>query len=229
MKKNKKLVINLRKQGYSYNQISNKLDIAKSTLSYWLKDIKISKEAQSKINSRVYKKSILALIKRNKQQTALAKDRADKIRLSARKEVNSLIHNKLFLTGISLYWAEGYKKGAYGSKWKSVDFANSDPKMILLMMRFFREICKISDKKINIQILAHVNIDLDKSLRFWSKLTRIPKDQFIRTNYSVNLNSKGIRNKNTLPYGTIHVRINDVKEFFRIIGWVEGLQDYFKV
>ena len=57
MRKDKNLAIKLRKQGYSYNQINDKLGISKSTLSYWLRDIKISSQAQNKINSRVYNKS----------------------------------------------------------------------------------------------------------------------------------------------------------------------------
>ncbi len=41
MRKDKEIAIKLRKQGLSYSQIKNKLDIPKSTLSYWLRDIKL--------------------------------------------------------------------------------------------------------------------------------------------------------------------------------------------
>jgi len=225
MRKDKKIAIKLRKQGLSYSQIKNKLDIPKSTLSYWLRDIKLSKIAKEKILKRVNNTSTKALIKRNKQQTVIAKKRADKIRRCAIKEASTLINNKLFLVGVSLYWAEGYKKGAYGSKWKSVDFANSDSKMIIIMMAFFRKICKVKSEKIKIQIIAHKNVKVSRAINFWSNITNIPKEQFIKTYCSINKNNKRKRKRNTLPNGTIHIRINDVKLFFRIIGWIEYLKN----
>ncbi|NTU66318.1 MAG: helix-turn-helix domain-containing protein [Candidatus Moranbacteria bacterium] len=226
MKKQK--AIKLRKQGNSYKQISDKLDVAKSTLSYWLGNIEISKEAQEKISKRASKISAEALLKRNKKQTALAAGRAEKIRDDSRKEFSKLKGNKLFLVGVSLYWAEGYKKGAEGSKWKSVDFANSDPEMVMIMMRFFREICEVGNERIKIQLMTHPNVEMEEALRYWSEITEIPKNQFMRTCCAISKASNGKR-PNRLTYGTVHIRINDVKLFFRIIGWIDGLKEMMKI
>lgn len=225
MRKDKLIAIKLRKQGKSYNQISKTLKIPKSTLSYWFSDLKISEKAQEKILKRAHKLSIEGLIKRNKNQTILARERASKIRKEAKKESFKLMNDSLFLTGISLYWAEGYKKGASGSKWKSIDFANSDPEMIKVIMKFFRKFLGIKDSKIKIQLIAHQNININKAAIFWSNLTNIPKEQFIKTYVGVSKSSKGKRNPNSLTHGTVHIRINDVKLFFRIIGWIDGLKE----
>ncbi len=226
MRNDKKAVIKLRKKGYSYKQISNKFKIPKSTLSYWLRNIQLSNHAKNKIKERVNKTSVEALIKRNKQQTAIAQQRANKIRNSAVKESRKLVGQQLFLIGVALYWAEGYKKGAYGSKWKSVDFANSDSEMIRIMMRFFREICEVRDQKIKLQVIAHKNIKKKKAISFWMNITGIPEQQFFKISKPTNDNSNTQKRKgNTLPYGTVHIRINDVKLFFRIIGWIEGLKE----
>jgi len=225
MRKDKLAAIKLRKQGESYNQISRALKIPKSTLSYWLSDLKISEQAQEKILKRAHKLSIEGLIRRNKNQTILARERATKIRKEAKKESLKLLSNPLFLTGLALYWAEGYKKGAEGSKWKSISFANSDPEMIKVIMRFFRKFLGINDDKIKIQIIAHKNIDINKAVMFWSNLAKIPKDQFIKTYVGISKSSKGKRNPNSLTHGTVHIRINDVKLFFRIIGWIDGLKE----
>jgi len=224
MKKEKVQAIQLRKQGLSYNEIGAKLKISKSTLSYWLSEIELSQKAKSRLSARVYVGSIVGLIRRNKNQTALAQERANKIRTEARKESLSLMYDPLFLTGISLYWAEGYKKGAAGSKWKSIDFANSDPEMIKVIMKFFRKFLKIDDSKIKIQLMAHRNVDIDKAVEFWSKLTKIPTSQFIKTYATASKSSKNKRKPNSLTFGTVHIRINDVKLFFRIIGWIDGLK-----
>ena len=222
MRKEKNSAIRLRKDGLSYKQIGDHLNLPKSTLSYWLKDLKISAKAKNKISKRAYEKSVAALVKRNKMQTVLAKNRAEIIVNEAKEEFKFLIKNKLFLTGVSLYWAEGYKKGAYGSNWKCVDFANSDPDMIQIMLKFFRRVCKVNDNKIKMQLMAHKNIKIKKAEKFWLELSDLPRNQFINTFVR---NKKG-KKSSILDYGTVHIRISDVKLFFRIIGWIKGLNIY---
>lgn len=224
MREDKLQAIELRKQGLSYNEIGSKLSVPKSTLSCWLSNIELSQKAKDRISARVNKGSIAGLLKRNKNQTTLAQQRASQIRRLAKIESLDLLKNRLFLTGTALYWAEGYKKGAQGSKWKAVDFANSDPDLVKIMMKFFRKICKVENSKIKIQLIAHKNVDIKKALLFWSNLTGISENQFIKTCCSVSIYSKSKRNKNSLTHGTVHIRINDVKLFFRIIGWIDGLK-----
>lgn len=227
MRSDRALAIKLRKQGNSYNQINKQLNIPKSTLSYWLSDLKISEKSKEKILTRAHNLSIEGLVRRNKNQTILAKERALKIRKEARRESLKLMCDPLFLVGISLYWAEGYKKGAEGSKWKSIDFANSDPEMIRIIIRFFRKFLLTNDAKIKIQLMAHKNIEINSAEKFWSRLTKIPRSQFIKTCCSLSKYSNGKRMANSLTHGTVHIRINDVKLFFRMIGWIDGLKEKF--
>ncbi len=224
----KDLAVKLRIEGKSYNQISSVLGVAKSTLNYWLKDIKLSDEAQELINQRVKKTSIAALIIRNKNQSILARKRAELIKEKAKREFKIKSKNKLFLAGVALYWAEGYKKGALGSKWKSFDFANADPEMIKLMALFLKKHCGVDYKKIKIQILAHPNININRAVSFWSHITKVPKNQFIKTCFALSRSSQQKRNKKSLPNGTVHLRVNDVKLFFRVIGWIDGLKESLK-
>lgn len=109
MRLDKDSAIKLRKSGQSYNQISGALNIPKSTLSYWLKDIIISQEARNKIQERTNSTGIAKLIERNKLQTVLAEKRHNKIYQLAKIESKKLLSDSLFLVGVSLYWAEGYK------------------------------------------------------------------------------------------------------------------------
>lgn len=224
MKKEKNQAIILRKSGLSYSQINKRLGIAKSTLSFWLKDIIMPEKLRDKLDQRANKTSREALIKRNKLQTVLATERACKVQQEAKKEAKKLIKETLFVSGVALYWAEGYKMGAKGSKWKSFDFANSDPEIIQLMVEFIKKYLPDYFNKVVIQIIAHDNVDISQSVKYWSDLTGIKKDNFIKTTIYNNINSKGIRNKKRLPYGTIHLRINSVKVFFRVIGWIESIK-----
>ncbi|OGH79439.1 MAG: hypothetical protein A2469_04820 [Candidatus Magasanikbacteria bacterium RIFOXYC2_FULL_40_16] len=223
MKVEKINAIKLRKLGKSYNEISKSLKIPKSTLSYWLRDIVLSKKAKTRIENRVYEKSVKALIRRNKEQTVFAKERAKEIREKAAKEVKKIRENDLFLVGISLYWGEGYKKGAEGSIWKCVDFTNSDSTMVMMMMRFFREICKVEEDKMRVQVILHRNLSGNKAVEYWSRVTGIKKDQFMKVSRSLSSASKG-KSKNILKYGTIHLRVYNTKLFYKLIGWIDGLK-----
>ncbi len=224
----KEQAVKLRQFGLSYSQIQSELGISKSTLSLWLKTIALSDEAQEKINKRVNNTSRKALILRNKARSSVVMKEHGVIRKEAAKEFVLYFQDPLFIAGISLYWAEGYKKGASGSRWKSIDLANSDPQMILFMVHFFKKYLGVSLEKMKIQIIAHDNIDIDASVRYWSQLTGIPSAQFIKTSVLNRERTSKNPRKHSLTHGTIHVRINDVKLFFRLIGWLDGLQDFLK-
>lgn len=102
MRHDKNRAIKLRKLGNSYQQISVILGAPKSTLSYWLKDIKLSQGAEIKIQSRRNSIGITKLISRNKEQTVLAEKRYKEIRERGEKESKKLLSNSLFILG-SLY------------------------------------------------------------------------------------------------------------------------------
>lgn len=223
MREEKNRAISLRKQGKSYSQIQETLDIAKSTLSYWLRDIVLSNEAQQKIAKRASATSTKVLVERNKEQTAIAAERALLVREEGKKEAVRYMDDPLFVTGVSLYWAEGYKRGASGSKWKCVDFTNADPEMVRVMMGFFRKFCSVEESRFKVQLIAHPNVDMGAAVDYWASLTKIPESQFIKTCTSLSVRS-GQKRANSLTYGTVHIRVYDVKLFFRIIGWIDGLR-----
>ena len=226
MRKEKDKAIVLRKEGKSYSQIQEVLHVAKSTLSYWLRDIVLSNESQQKISKRASVTSTKALIERNKHQTVIARERALQIQKEASAEAMRYVSDPLFVAGVSLYWAEGYKRGASGSKWKCVDFTNADPEMVEVMMSFFRKFCSVEESRFKVQLIAHPNVDMQAAVRYWSVLTEIPETQFIKTCTSLSVRSSQKRG-NTLTYGTVHIRVYDVKLFFRIIGWIDGIKMHF--
>jgi hypothetical protein len=125
-----------------------------------------------------------------------------------------------------LYWGEGYKKGAFGSKWKCVDFTNSDPAMIKLMIEFFKKFCGIKNKYFKIQISGYSKMDAVKAVKYWKSITGLSDKNFTK----IYIDKRNKKNKNqSLPHGTAHIRISSVEHFFRIIGWIEGVKKYYKI
>ncbi|MFA5127718.1 MAG: hypothetical protein WC457_01795 [Patescibacteria group bacterium] len=209
--------IKLRKKGLSYNIISNKLGIPKGTLSYWFKSLrgsaKITKTNTSKAKE-IWAKNITIY---NKSRSIRAREKWLEIQKNSRHEMASLSKHDLLFVGTALYWAEGYKKGNW-----SVIFSNSDPRMHQIMMRYFLEVCRVPLNKIKGQVQTHSNVDKKKAVAYWSKITRVPQRQFMKCNVSVPKSSKKVRG-NTLPYGTLRIRINDVNLTNKIKGYILGL------
>ncbi len=229
MRSDKALAIKLRRNGLTYSQIGLKLGVSKSTLSSWLKNLNLDKKASAKIHQHIQAIKIKKLIKRNKDRSKLIQNKHEKNRAKASKEAIRFLSDPLFITGLALYWGEGYKKGAQGSKWKSIDFANSDPEMIRIMMKFFLRFLPITKSDITAQLMLHNNSESQdkKSIAFWKKITKLDSNNFCKVSHVI---SKASRKKtiNKLPHGTIHIRINNVNLFFRLIGWIDFLKKKFE-
>jgi hypothetical protein len=136
------------------------------------------------------------------------------------------------ILGAGLYWGEGYKraiiKNGVARSYHPVSLSNSDPKLISAFLRFLREVCLVEESKINANLRIFEHQNANKLLQFWSEYTKIPKERFSKFYYGVSKSSLGKRPFNTLPYGTIQIRVNDTVLYHRIMGWIEGLQNTLK-
>jgi hypothetical protein len=220
--------IKLRLTGRSYNEINKLLDIPKSTLSGWLSNVVLSKKAISRIESRVALGVLNGFVKRNKLQTSLAKERAEKIRSESFKEIKKLSKTDLLLFGAAVYWAEGYKRpkivGGKVRTHHSISLTNSDPEMITAFITFLTEIMSIPRDKIALNLRLYPHMESQKEIGYWSRITGLNKSQFDRPSFVVSKSSLGIRPYNRLPHGTIQVRVANTKEFYRLMGWIDGMK-----
>lgn len=130
------------------------------------------------------------------------------------KEQLSKNETELKILGVILYWGEGYKAGEGGS----IDFANSDPEMIRVFLKFLRIICGIKENKLRVYMYCYANQHPVKLIKYWSHVTKIPSSQFskpyIRKDYRLGKEGK-------MRYGLVHIRYNDKKLWQVIMGWLE--------
>ena len=209
--------IRLRKLGLPYSSIRKKLVVSKSSLSLWLRDIKLNQKQGNKI---------LVGLEKSREAGSMQK-RADRyrrtmiVREQAKKEFVSLRKNPLFLIGLSLYAAEGDK-----NLLERVKFSNSDPELIVLMMRWFREICLVSESRFRIALHIH-NLHSNRFVTsYWIKKTGIPKSQFYKLYVKQStLNQR----RNVLYNGTCSVIINSKDLFRKIMTWKQMLFENFNV
>lgn len=218
MRKDKIIAIQLRRQGKTYNEINRLLNIPKSTLSGWFNGLEIPEKIKKRLWSAAQKKWAQSITDYNKKRALNILSKTNEIQQRISKEIGKLKKRELMLIGAALYWAEGDKK----NRWR-VRFSNSDPAIIVLIMKFFREICKIKEHKFIARIQIHSDILEKKARLFWSKISNIPLRQFRKTLIIISKSSKLKRPFNTLPYGTMQINISDVNLVNRIKGWIFGL------
>ncbi len=185
--------INLVKNLYcdkklSMREIAEKLGIGIDAVVYFMRKNKISRRSYKENNALVFKNKKLSF-KENKNL--------------------SFIEEKLKLTGLILYWGEGYKT----NKSKGIDFANSDPEMIAIFVKFLRKIYRVDEKRFRILLYCYANQDINFLIKFWSKLTGIPKGQFSKPYIRKDFREDGRK----MEYGMIHIRYADKKLFLCIM------------
>lgn len=211
----KEEAVRYRKQGYSYNMISQKLGLAKSTLSNWLKDVPF--EPNNEVIKRIGQGKLKSAQFKNKQRI----NNILEMKRIAKKELGKLTKRDLWLLGIGLYLGEGAKL------YESIRIINSDPDIIKISLRWFREICALKNENFRPAIHLYPDSDLERTLIYWSKITKIPKKQFGKTQIDQR-KDKSLKKKRKLPYGTLHLYVKSCgkKEFGRslhrrIMGWID--------
>jgi len=214
----------LRKKGLSYNEISAELEVAKSTLSHWLKDIpgfeKI-KENNIRQAKQIWSKNIIEF---NKKRTAEhLKNRINDIEHYS-KEIKRISQNNLFYLGIALYLAEGGK-----TEKSNLRFSNSDPAIIRIMIKFFEEFCAIDPADINARIHLYEHNRYKETLSYWSEVTGINKNKFWRPQLVITSSSKKTKPRRKLEYGTLHLTVCNANLNKKVYGWMKGIKLQFTV
>ncbi len=161
----------LRKKGYSLGEISRELKISKSTVSVWVKDIKLDDKAREILNDKIHK-SQRVFIENNILKGKLKNMEAEIFAQNIVKNSRIQINEKLIICAL-IYWCEG-------SKDRNFAFMNSDPELLKKFIMLLRDCFIIDEKKFRVCVHLHGYHDKEKQLKFWSKTLRIPLNQFIK-------------------------------------------------
>ena len=206
----------LRKKGYSINQIVKEVGLTKSSVSLWVRDIVLTKEQRKGLSERG--RSVESIERRRINRLANEYKKRRIIVDEAKKDFNYISLEQLKLIGIILYLGEGGK-----TERGTARLSNSDPGVIKIMMRFFREICKVPEEKFRGSIHTFTHADIEKTEKYWSKIAEIPRSQFHKT--YIKPSSASLQKRDTLPFGTFGINVCDTKLFLTIIGWIERIKE----
>ena len=173
----KKRAIKLRKQGLSIREIEKKLKIARSTLSGWLKSTTLTKTQKQVLYKQWEGGLEKARIKAAKINHDAKRARIEKIEKEAQQYLNSLkLNNKIleiFLTG--LYLGDGFKTGG------RVALGSSNPLISKTFVILLKKLYNIDENKLRVAVYARADQNIKETESYWSRLLKIPKKQFYKT------------------------------------------------
>jgi len=205
--------IALRQKGHSLYEIQNKLGVAKSSVSIWVRDVELTESQKRRLSKKGFYRKTVELRRTNRLRNE--EQKREKIIQAAKREISKISKKQLWLMGTMLYWAEG------GKTMRTVRFSNGDPEMIKIMMVYFRLICGVPEDKFRGYIHIHPHLDYKLAEKYWSNVSAIPLKQFFKTYRKPNKSSQN--KKSTLPHGVFDIYVMDTKLFLKITGWVKGI------
>lgn len=210
----KKRAIQMRKQGIAMGEIAQRLGVAKSSVSYWVRDVQLTSVQRKKLKKQSH--SRIAVERRRSARLKNTDKRRNAIRKQAYIDAEQLVADPLWCVGVALYWGEG------GKTQQTARISNSDPEVIRLMMLFFRKTCALPEEKFRGHVHTFEHCD-EKSLEaYWSKVSDIPLKYFYKTYKKQSSASK--KKRDTLPYGTFQIYVHDSDFFFRLMAWIQYLK-----
>jgi hypothetical protein len=217
----KNKAIKLRLKGRSINEISKALSVPKSTVGFWCRDVRLTQKQITRLAKRQELGSYKGRMKFLERIRTQRIEETKKLRDEGINDVGKLSKRDLFIAGVAMYWSEGYTY----SGGEQVGFTNSDPKMILFILKWFKEICQVADNRFSLQVKInkiHKN-RIKKVENYWSDFTGIPLAQFNKTVLIKSKIRKIYPNYNNY-YGTLRITIRKGTQLRRKInGWIEGL------
>ena len=230
----KRLAIDLRKKGYSYSEIADFVSVSKSTLGYWLKNLKLTPPQEE----RIRQKRIVASRRGGAKKSQHTVDAIEKIRSSSAKNIYNISKRELWLMGVTLYWRERLRHQQDFDLRKGVRFASSDPHLIRFFLHWLIRIGKLKNDELlyDVFLTEDNRSEIKNSKNYWARVTSSPKEMFtrfyiqkkyVKKNERIVKKQKVIglkRNQNTL--GILRIRVRASSMLARqISGWIQGIRN----
>lgn len=205
----------MRKQGRSVKEIAESLSVARGSVSTWVRDVVLTPQQKLRLKKKIHSPEVIE--RRRQSRLKNESEKKNLLIAEAANQIDKIDRDALWMIGLGLYWGEGAKRTKGMAR-----MSNSDPSIIKMGMRFFREICEVEDDRFRAQIHIHSPEAVRKAENYWSNIIGIPNTQFFKTYSIKSKSSKNLRQ--TLPYGTVDVGVGDTKLLLKILGWIEGIK-----
>jgi orotate phosphoribosyltransferase-like protein len=212
--------LELRQAGWSYKMIEAEIDVARSTLSGWLRNTPVADQHVIVRKARWEAAQLKAMQVNRLRREALAAD----IEAKAGQDIRELFvggasNRDLFIIGLMLYWAEGAKTGSV------VSVTNSDPFVIKAFVLWLRQCLAVDLDQLRGEVHLYPDIDVNEAEAYWSEVIGIPRAQFYKAQVDRRMD-KSLDKRGKLKHGTVHVKVlgrGTSNKLRKILAWIGHL------
>jgi len=183
------------KEKLSFKKIGERFNIHNSTIRNWCYDLPSNRWETLIIGNEKIRKKL------KKSET------------SAIPKINSIGKNQAKFLAAILYGCEGSKYPASNA----VNFANSDPDLVLSFLRLLKKSFDLDKKKFSVHLQIHTNHDYKKLKRFWANLLNLSESCFIKPTIR---EPKGKKHRNNYM-GTCTLRYRNYRIQLKLLGIFE--------
>ena len=152
----------LRASGMTMPDIAAELGVSKSSVSLWVRDVPVPEMQRRRTRSHTVHPAAV----RRQAEIAEMNERGV-------EHLGRLQEQAFLAAGVALYAGEGTKRGG------AIGFANTNPEMVLLFVRWLRRYFEIDESRMRAVVYLHEELDLDEATAFWSDCLSIPLAQFL--------------------------------------------------
>jgi hypothetical protein len=168
--------LELRKLGWSVNDLAVKLGVAKSTAYAWVKHIPLDPSAE---RAREKQEHAALMIAGRWDDHRRERDRSQAdVYADVAAEVGQVSEREVFLVGAAIYWCEGAKSKPWRRN-ERLMFINSDPGLLDLFLRFLAR-CGRGRDSVNYRVHIHETADAEAACEWWAVQLNLPRERFQR-------------------------------------------------
>lgn len=193
----------MRKNGMSINDIATSLKMNKSTISYWCRDIVLNESAILKIKTKGREKSVQGLLRYSESKRKERIIRTLKYKNFGAESVGIITDRDLMMTGLGLYWGEGYKESN-----GELGFTNSNPLIIKFYIKWLSLWqVNISDLIFRLTLNSIFQKEKENIKKFWIDYLSINDSQFSKTTLIKTKLKKAFTGKGHKYKGILRVKV----------------------
>jgi len=207
-----------RGEGRSIKEIARIVGVSVSSVSLWVRDIKLTPEQNA------------ALLARNPAHNRQGKGRAIAAanrraeRISAQQSGRNLARSgeALHVAGCMLYWAEGAKHR------NTIRFSNSDPEMVRFFVKFLRTYFDVPDEAIRLTCnLFADHLDRQREIeRYWLSIADLTDASLCKSTVNTYSKYSQRKRKGMLPFGTCRIALSRTHIIQSIYGAIQEYADF---
>ena len=208
----------LRAQGLGYDDIAAALEVSKSSVSLWVRDMprpgRLSPEEcrkRSAEGSRTYWEA----------ERPAREARREAIRDAAAAEIGALTTREAIIAGAIAYWCEGSKSKPYRRS-QGVEFINSDPSVILFFLRFL-SVAGVESPRLGFRLYIHESADVAAAEGYWLAVTGADPSQFRKSLLKTHNPGTVRKNVGDDYHGCLRINVSQSADLYRKIdGWARA-------